>query len=106
MLFSSIPASPDGPAGYWHAERLENHIDIIDQPRPEERALARVSKDGRRRQGRATASILRDAMLRMAPQDEVRGIGAGKKIGAEPADCMWPNCTSARDFSVSVNFPK
>jgi hypothetical protein len=56
-----------------HRFRSSNHIDIINQPRPEERALARVSKDGRR-QGRATASILRDAMLRMAPQDEVRGI--------------------------------
>ncbi len=56
-----------------HRFRSSNHIDIINQPRPEERALARVSKDGHR-QGRATASILRDAMLRMASQDEVRGI--------------------------------
>ena len=56
-----------------HRFRSPNHIDIINQPRPEERALARVSKDGRR-QGRAAASILRDAMLCMAPQDEVGGI--------------------------------
>jgi hypothetical protein len=29
--------------------RGSNHIDIIHQPRPEERALARVSKDSHRR---------------------------------------------------------
>src|SRR5271154_4167096 len=39
-----------------HRFRSLNHIDIINQPRPEERALARVSKDGRR-QGHATASF-------------------------------------------------
>jgi hypothetical protein len=38
------------------------------RPHPEERAAARVSKDGRES---VPASILRDAVLRTAPQDEV-----------------------------------
>ena len=32
-----------------HRFRSSNHIDIISKPRPEERAFARVSKDGHRR---------------------------------------------------------
>src|SRR5262249_52746490 len=47
--------------------RVSNHIDIFVQPRPEERALARVSKDGHKRS--RTRAILRDAVLRAAPQD-------------------------------------
>jgi hypothetical protein len=29
-----------------------------------------------------------------------------KETAQHRADGMWPICTSARDFSVSVNFPK
>jgi hypothetical protein len=53
--------------------RGSNHIDIINQPRPEERALLRASR--RTATGdMVPAAILRDAVLRTAPQDEVRGL--------------------------------
>ena len=53
--------------------RASNYIDVINQPRPEERALARVSKDGHKR-GRQWPSFETRANRR-APLDEVVGSG-------------------------------
>jgi len=47
-------------AGLVRRFRGSNHIDTIHQPRPEERALARVSKDGHKR-GRASGHPSRRA---------------------------------------------
>ena len=73
--------------------RGSNHIDTINQPRPEERAPKSGLPDFGNRQCRnrqqpismrasrrtatsdmVPASILRDAVLRTAPQDQVRGL--------------------------------
>jgi hypothetical protein len=49
-----------------------NHIDLIHQPRPEEPTVRSASR--RTATGEAVpAAILRDAVLRTAPQDEVHG---------------------------------
>jgi hypothetical protein len=49
---SELCANLNEKRSSWGRFRGSNHIDIIRQPRPVERALARVSKDGHRR-GRA-----------------------------------------------------
>jgi hypothetical protein len=57
--------------GLAHHLRGSNHFDIIHKPHPEERALARVSKDGGTARTRSHPS--RRAVKNGAPQDEVRG---------------------------------
>src|SRR5437899_6004031 len=48
-----------------------NHMNVIHQPHPEERALARVSKDGSRRGPCRRPSFETAARRARPPQDEV-----------------------------------
>ena len=72
---------------FWRArsDRNDNVGSLVHQPHPE--ALCptqRASKDGLGGTDEATIwTILRDPMLRIAPQDEVRGFGAipTKRLG-------------------------
>src|SRR5262245_53575906 len=87
----------DSPKSSRAFPRLES-IDVIHQPRPEEPAKHGVSKDGRKRD-RATA-ILRDAVLRTAPQDEVRGFHCYPSglIGFMESVCSFEWLNSPRRF--------
>src|SRR5215468_4491102 len=61
------------PSGLVKRFHSNNHIDFILQPRPEERALARVSKDGHRRDPCPRPSFETAALRARPPQDEVLG---------------------------------
>ena len=72
--------------------RNSNDIAIMHQPRPEEPCAAR-RLEGRQQARSVLVSILRDARLRRAPQDEVRG-------GARPAVLL---CVARRVAEAQVD---